>query len=211
MTKQLLAVVLLSSAFAAAGERPTVGLLTEFPEDATAAVRQAFRAETERALELAGVELQWRDMGEAATRESFDRLVVLRFRGDCKEPEAVARRRSLPLGLTHVSDGHVLPFVEIDCQRVIEAMDGGRWQTRMRQPAALLGRALGRVAAHEIHHVLSASGGHDDEGLMKRSFDWRDLCGPELNFSPDSVRVLRRSLGTVSAQTLARAKASTDE
>lgn len=197
---------------AVAAERPSVGLLTEFPVDASPAMRQEFRRETERAIQAAGVDLVWRELSESRSEESFDRLVVLRFRGDCTRSRADVRRQSLPLGLTHVSNGQVLPFVELDCQRVLEAMDAGPWQDRFRQPAPTLGRALGRVAAHEIHHVLTGSGTHDDEGLMKPSFDRRDLCGSALSFSGASVQRLKISLGTATIQTAQRAaKATTDE
>ncbi len=191
----------MAACLAVAAERPTIGLLTEFPADASTAVRREFRLETERALQSAEVDLAWRSLAESGPQESFDRLVVIRFRGDCTPPRVTARSRALPLGLTHVSNGHVLPFVEIDCQRVLEAMDAGEWQGRFRQPEAMVGRALGRVAAHEIHHVLTGSGAHDDEGLMKRSFDRRDLCGNELGFSGESVRRLKISLGAAAAIT----------
>jgi len=198
--------LVLSASLAIAAERPSIGLLTEFPADAPAAVRQEFRVETERALAAAGTDLVWRQLGESGREESFDRLVVLRFRGNCKGSPSLADRRSLPLGLTHVSNGQVLPFVEIDCQRVLAAIEGGPGQSPFGQSHATVGRALGRVAAHEIHHVLTASGAHDVDGLMKSAFDWRDLRGPELSFSAESLRRLKLSMGTATTQTAAQIK-----
>lgn len=192
-----LPIALVTAACAAlAAERPTIGLLVEFAADTSPAVRRDFRLETERALQPAQVVVAWRNISEAGSHESFDRLVVIRFRGECTPTRSLSGGRGMPLGLTHVSNGQVLPFVEIDCQRVLQAMDTGEWQGRIRHPEAVVGRALGRVAAHEIHHVLTGSGAHDDEGLMKRSFDRRDLCGSELGFSGESVRRLRINLGT---------------
>ena len=211
MRHRLQIALVMTAWVAVAAERPTVGLLTAFPSDVSPAVRNEFRRETERAIQTAGVDLVWRDLGESQSEESFDRLVVLRFKSDCSSRPAQTRPLAFPLGLTHVSDGQVLPFVELDCQRVQEAMDAGGWRTRSRPPALMLGRALGRVAAHEIHHVLTGSGAHDQEGLMKRSFDRRDLCGSELSFSGTSVRRLRVSVGTATTQTARRAKASTDD
>jgi hypothetical protein len=209
MRRELQIGLILTACLAVAGERPTIGLLTEYPADASTVVRLEFRLETERALQAAEVNLAWRELAESGPQESFDRLVVIRFRGECTPPLVTALPRSLPLGLTHVSDGHVLPFVEIDCQRVLEAMDLGEWPGRFRQLEALTGRALGRVAAHEIHHVLTGSGAHDVEGLMKRSFDRRDLCGKELSFSGESVRRLKISLGTATTQTAGPLKPKT--
>jgi hypothetical protein len=41
--------------------------------------------------------------------------------------------------------------------------------------ALVVGRALGRVAAHEIGHVVIGSRTHAATGLMRRSFDANDL------------------------------------
>jgi hypothetical protein len=43
---------------------------------------------------------------------------------------------------------------------------------------ALVGRALGRVLAHEIGHYLLASRRHDRDGLMRASFDGDELLRP---------------------------------
>lgn len=199
--------LVLSASVAMAAERPSIGLLTEFPAGMPAAVRQEFRAETERALAATGTNLVWRQLSGSGLEQSFDRLVVLRFRGNCKDSPGLASWRSLPLGLTHVSNGKVLPFVEIDCQRVLAVIQAGPGQSPFGQPHATVGRALGRVAAHEIHHVLTASGAHDVDGLMKSAFDSRDLRGPELSFSAESLRRLKLSVGTATTQAAARIKA----
>ena len=55
---------------------------------------------------------------------------------------------------------------------------GGRppatWSGRER---AALGRALGRVAAHEVVHVLLPQRPHDSAGLMAASLGFRELTG----------------------------------
>jgi len=206
-----LQLALIAASWAAvAAERPAIGLLTEFPASASAAVRQEFRHETERVMAAAGVDLIWRNLRDSRAQESFDRLVVIRFRGECAVPRAVSHGRRLPLGLTHVSNGRVLPFVEVDCQRILEVMYAGDGQGQYRHEGTI-GRALGRVAAHEICHVLTASAMHDEEGLMRPSLDRRDLCAVELNFSAKSIRRLRRSLDPHEPRALAQARASTDD
>lgn len=210
MRRGLQLALMAASWAAAAAERPAIGLLTEFPASATPAVRQEFRQETERVMRAAGVDLIWRNLRDNPAEESFARLVVIRFRGECAAPRAVSHGRRLPLGLTHVANGRVLPFVEIDCQRILEAMYAGDGQAQFRHEG-VIGRALGRVAAHEICHVLTASGAHDEEGLMRPSLDRRDLCAVELAFSDKSIRRLRSSLGTAGTQSLAQARANTSE
>ena len=57
---------------------------------------------------------------------------------------------------------------------------GGRpfdqWPAAWRD--TLIGRALGRVLAHEIGHYLLASRLHDRDGLMRASFDGDELLRP---------------------------------
>jgi hypothetical protein len=57
-----------------------------------------------------------------------------------------------------------------------------------------LGRALGRVVAHEIGHVLLGLPNHQRQGLMRRSFDPFELVFPtrwQYGLSPPEVARLR--------------------
>ena len=200
--------VALAACAVMAAERPAVAVYVEFPADVTSGIRNEFRKEIERALGGASVDLVWRLLDKTRAGETFDWLVVVRFQGDCQPIRMETRGASRPLGLTHVTDGRVQPFIELNCQRVLEAMDTVNGQGGLHQPQILVGRALGRVAAHEIHHALTGGAHHDCEGLMRRSFDRRDLCGSELSFSEESVRRLKISLGT-ETQAVVRSKPKT--
>ncbi|HEY3440064.1 MAG TPA: hypothetical protein VGK29_04910 [Paludibaculum sp.] len=186
-----------------AAEKPTLAVVMEFPGEVSPAARDTFRLETERLLEGAGVEVSWRTPGQAEWHETFHRVVVLKFRDGCTPARTMERGRVSVLGRTFVTDGQVLPFIELDCRLVQEDTYTGHCQASSSACAARLGRALARVAAHEICHVLTTSGAHDKQGIMKPSFDHRDLCGAELSFSPGTVQRLRRSLGTTEPPTTA--------
>jgi hypothetical protein len=182
-----------------AAEPIHLGLMVEFPRGTPQAVTDEFQRETGRALRLPEVAVEWRVLGSDSDGV-FDRLVVIRLHGACtQEPAAGAGRRSA-LGLTHTSDGLVLPFVEIDCDRVNSALERAEEQSNPFVRARTLGRALGRVAAHEIHHVLTFSGVHDGEGLTKHAFSRADLTAPELVFSAPALDRLRRCLGGASSE-----------
>jgi hypothetical protein len=47
----------------------------------------------------------------------------------------------------------------------------------------LFGRALGRVLAHEVVHMLTRSGSHSREGVTQRSLTGNQLIAPELRLS----------------------------
>ena len=62
------------------------------------------------------------------------------------------------------------------------------------RPAYLMGRALGRVLAHELVHVFAKSGAHGREGAAQPVFSGRELIGPPLRLSREDVARLRRSI-----------------
>jgi hypothetical protein len=62
------------------------------------------------------------------------------------------------------------------------------------------GRALGRVAAHEVIHALLPGRPHDRIGLMAPSFGRHALTAPALFTHPSLVADLRRPLAGVAAR-----------
>lgn len=57
-----------------------------------------------------------------------------------------------------------------------------------------LGLALGRIAAHELVHALSADGEHASDGLMRRGLGERELTGSSPVIDRASARWLRRGV-----------------
>jgi hypothetical protein len=47
----------------------------------------------------------------------------------------------------------------------------------------LYGRAMGRIVAHELYHILSNEPGHDEDGVAKPSFATRDVLADQFNFN----------------------------
>jgi len=72
-----------------------------------------------------------------------------------------------------------------------------RWPAELRQ--RVVGRALGRVIAHEIGHYLLASRRHSSNGLMRAVQPYRELFG-----EADAGFVLSRSEARRLAESLAR-------
>ena len=87
------------------------------------------------------------------------------------------------LGSTHLAPAaidRVGIFVDYDeTQQLLELLSASRLIPLVGHPdigPADIGRALGRVLAHEIGHVLLAASGHQSWGLMRRSFAPDDLA-----------------------------------
>jgi hypothetical protein len=86
------------------------------------------------------------------------------------------------LGRTPVSGGHILPRAEVFAASIIRLLEGSRSHT-------LLGRAIARVAAHEIGHYLSQEGRHHASGLMRPELTVSQLVGADR--APFMLRVRR--------------------
>lgn len=158
--------------------------------------RAAFR-EMERELttlmEHAFVRLEWHDRKDITEADSFQNLVMVNFHGSCRAEPAPARYDGEePLAWTHVADGKVLPFSEVECDRVRASIHSA---SGMRPPSDLvLGRALARVLAHELYHVLARTSAHPSAGLAKRSLSGLELTADRLELSPPDLHRMQPAL-----------------
>ena len=144
-------------------------------------------------LKDAGIQVGWRDRDQVSSSESFANLVVVKFRGACKIDPATDRDEdSGPLAFTHTSDGAILPFSEVECDRVRSslrrAVSGGD-HTRF---DIVFGRAMARVLAHELYHVLAGTESHSAKGVAQRAFSGSDLIGDQLELSQDELNSMHR-------------------
>jgi hypothetical protein len=151
----------------------------------------AAQSPAERAVMLREADAIWRAHGVAIVAAAPEptlappaadvRLVVALDR----TPTAPAPGRPPRLGAI-LFDHENVPATTLTIQAAaVEAtVARTRWGGRPfdQWPAAwrdtLIGRALGRVLAHEIGHYLLASRLHDRDGLMRASFDGDELLRP---------------------------------
>lgn len=76
------------------------------------------------------------------------------------------------LGLAYRSDGVILPRLELFVDPIMELTQAGDWET--------LGRALARVAAHELLHYRRQTGEHDAHGLLQARLTPAELVSEEI-------------------------------
>ena len=170
-----------------------IGVFLQGPESASEETLGVMRGEVERLIVRPGMELVWRE--SVTGLETFDRVLVIRLKGECSA--RLPERWTVPstLGSTHISNGRVQPFIDIACEHVAAAASRQWLWPGGRIAPDVYGRALARVAAHEIIHALTESPEHDSEGLMKPAFDRLDLCFRKLELMPTSLARLERALG----------------
>lgn len=138
------------------------------------------KREAEGILKDTGTKLEWRTRSQAAGQD-FPNLVLVKFKGKCMlEPVGYLYDERGPLAFTHSADGNLQPFSEVECDKVTTSVRGAMFGGDYAQADLLLGRALGRVLAHELIHILRNSRKHDREGVEKESLSGMELIAPNL-------------------------------
>jgi hypothetical protein len=146
----------------------------------------------------AGYQVEWRESPHDTDASS---LVVLELRGTCAAPAGAIPLQALDakdLASSATSAGAVLPFSSINCDGL----------TRMLAPALsaeaparrdfLYGRAMARLMAHELYHILANTRDHERSGIAKPHFSLADLTGESLDFDRGALTKLGISAETAS-------------
>jgi hypothetical protein len=178
-------------------DRPSSSVLTvilDFKGPHSPTSLQEMKRESGQILHSSGVQLDWRMLGEDPLAAYSD-LVVMTFRGTCEyEPAAPLYDELGPLAMTHTSNGEVQPFGEVNCDRVVGSARTAMTGSDYSRANLLIGRAMGRVVAHELVHMLTKSGQHGTEGVEKPALSGRQLIAASLPLSAFDIARLRREL-----------------
>jgi hypothetical protein len=180
------------SIWAAGSEKLTIVFDFQGPHSPRSVI--AMQHEVAGILKDSGLQLQWRALARTSGTSDLDEenLVVVRFSGRCiLEPNPILYDERGPLAFTHTSDGTVLPFSEVACDQVTASMRSAMFGGDYAQGDQLLGRALGRVVAHELVHILTDSHDHGREGVARAALSGTQLITPRLPLSPSDLERLR--------------------
>ena len=157
----------------------------EFDSAPTQASLDVMKTEVADLLKASGITFNWRMAKENHGSESFAGLVMLKFRGTCRadwwlDPhnDFGSAGETHALGITKVSHGHVLPYSEVECDEIRQALQYLGPGAGLRERQKALGLALGRVVAHELYHILAKTTGHAARGLAKASHSLEELVSP---------------------------------
>jgi len=142
---------------------------------------QSMQSEASAIWQPYGVQIQWpatpQDVSCSRVHGTFEVIV------QDQTPSAGTASGSSVLGSTHLAHAaidDVVIFIDYDeTQRLLESLSASRLITLVGHPdigPLDLGRALGRVLAHEIGHVLLDTPRHQPSGLMRRAFAPDDLA-----------------------------------
>ncbi len=159
------------------------------------AVASAFHQEVDLVFRETGYNFSWIDRAEMKPEDSFPDLVVLRLKSECRLDSRTATApagKAMALAWAHRSGDGILPFIEVDCSRVrsmLRVMSHGEPSGVQQE---MMGRALGRVVAHELYHVLTGNSNHSHTGIAQAALSAAHLTGPALEFTQQDVNLLSR-------------------
>lgn len=186
---------LLAGVFPGWGARfAPITLYTHFLTAAPVGVLQALQDEVESIMAPLGLRFEWRELGKTGVGEVSAELAVVTFKGRCDTGgQGTHSQVERALGWTHVSDGQILPFTEVSCDRVREFVQSRLLSFRTGDREEKYGRALGRVLAHELYHIFANTMRHGSRGVAKESYNVQDLLADDFEFQGKESRMLPTS------------------
>jgi hypothetical protein len=148
-------------------------------------------------MKTAGYRVQWGD-------ESADSvLTVVELNGTCTMPAgfdaAHGASTGVSLATTNVTDGQVLPFSAVNCAALTRSLAPALLKDAGAQRDFLYGRAMARVVAHELYHILMRTTEHSRSGVARSCFSTDDLLTERFEFESSVLAQMRRKPDSTSA------------
>jgi hypothetical protein len=159
---------------------------------------EAIKAELRSIMKGSGLSVDVQDKALLAPNSQFGGLVVFKMAGHCDATpipvEALSDERG-PLAMAYTSNGEILPFGEVKCDRVRRSLQRilGQGMPPDRDRMAY-GSALGKVMAHEIYHMLAHEPHHTKTGITKEALSSRELLDGSMSLPQNALREIRRNL-----------------
>ncbi len=188
--RYLVVCALLAASTAFSASRTEVTVVLTFEPGHSEAVVGELKHELTGLFEESGLDLDLKLVGDLGPYPQFRRVVMVRFQGTCRMdrmPRVLERQGSL--GFSHVIDGELLPFIEIRCDLVRDLVRSAIVNDNPERDL-LLGRALGRVVAHELYHVLVRTCKHG-HGPAQPMLSGAQLISSRMAFDSADLEKLR--------------------
>ena len=170
-----------------------VAVLMQFDAPYSGPALQAMRREVDSILQPAGYQLEWHLLKPDSASREYSDLVVVHFQGRCEAGgESGTVENGQSLASTAVSDGRVLPFSEVHCDQVRRFIAASMAGPAASHSPGIMGRALGRIVAHEMFHMLAATGQHGKRGVARPSHTTQELVsGREFRLDTADLHLLQ--------------------
>src|ERR1017187_1278765 len=137
---------------------------------------ETLRDEVDSIMAPMNLRFEWRPLSDFRSERVSTAVAVAHFEARC-DVDGLVMRKNQPgsLGWTEISDGTILPFTHVDCERVRTFLQIALLGYHPRDRERAYGRALGRVLAHELYHVFGDTPRHAARGVAKENYSVEDL------------------------------------
>lgn len=173
------------------------GVYTHFESEPAKLVLDSLKQELTAIMARVGLSFQWRSLDAPRRAEVFTELAVITFKGKCDLSELVPQHMEAgALGWTHVTDGHVLPFSDVDCSRIRGFLSRALIPMPPQDRDEAFGFAVARVLAHELFHIFTQTDHHGSAGLTKAAYTVPELMAGDFQFEEADLRTLEALMVT---------------
>ena len=158
------------------------------------------KREVSKLMQTAAIRVEWQDPSTDQGGLENDYSAVIRLRGSCQPTAPDTRfqrsvRGPFPLASSVVADGVILPFGNIDCAALNSFLGPSLWRMPAEQRGSLYGRAVARLIAHELFHVIAQTTAHAHSGVAEPTFTVAELLSDHFEFAESTRAELHNEAG----------------
>jgi hypothetical protein len=172
------------------------------------AASSEMKQELSHLLQPAAIHVEWQDPAVDRDAAENDYSALVRLRGSCHPTVPSTRFEHavsgpFTLASSAVSDGVVLPFGDIDCAALNFFLGPSLWKESGPVQEFVYARAIARLMAHELYHVIGQTHDHAHSGVAESSFTVAELLSDNFEFTETTLSELHASpdVGEYSEQT----------
>jgi hypothetical protein len=174
------------------------------------AVMSSVRDQLAEIMRPVGLRFEWRSLPDGEPGEVTAQLAVITFKGHCDLAD-MSPLSSTPgvLGTTHAVGGVIIPFSDIDCDGIRNLVKRDLIMERPARREFLYARAIARVLAHELYHILANTTKHGSGGIGKSTYTPNELLADDFHFEPRNVDAIQDGRIMANLKNPAHARRST--
>src|SRR5436190_12849166 len=146
-------------------------------------------------MQPASIHVEWRDLAVDRSAVENDYSAVIRLRGSCRPSELNtsfehAAKGGFTLASSAVADGVILPFGDIDCAALNSFLGPLLWKDPDQAREFVYARAIARLMAHELYHVIEQTHAHARGGIAEPAFTVAELLSDRFEFTEGTLSEL---------------------
>jgi hypothetical protein len=162
------------------------------------AVSSGIKQELGHLLQAAAIHVKWQDPVVDRGGSENDFAAVIRLRGACRPTEPSTRFEHtvsgpFTLASSAVADGVILPFGDIDCAALNSFLGPSLWREPDQVREFVYARAVARLMAHELYHVIGQTHVHARSGVAEPAFTVAELLSDHFEFTETTLSELHAS------------------